>query len=127
MIDTETKVCNRCRKDFPIGKMAKYGPRAQTTRSHQPLCLECAALKLRAWKYGLPIDVIEEMLARGCESCGATEDLCIDHDHSCCSAKRSCGKCVRGTLCGACNRALAALRDDPVRIANLMAYAMKWE
>lgn len=31
----------------------------------------------------------------------------IDHDHSCCPGKESCGLCIRGVLHAQCNRFLA--------------------
>lgn len=43
---------------------------------------------------------------------GATKRLAVDHDHSCCAGKTSCGKCVRGLLCGPCNSVLSHARDD---------------
>ncbi len=36
----------------------------------------------------------------------------VDHNHSCCSGNKSCGKCVRGLLCIPCNIALGCLRDS---------------
>lgn len=32
--------------------------------------------------------------------------LHVDHDHCCCPGKKSCGDCIRGLLCGPCNRLL---------------------
>ncbi len=58
---------------------------------------------------------------------GAIHRLSIDHDHTCCPEKmRSCGKCVRGLLCGSCNRALGLFQDDEARLMEALAYLRKW-
>lgn len=61
-----------------------------------------------------------------CAICGgAGRDgyrLDVDHDHSCCPGESSCGKCIRGLLCGSCNRALGMFGDDPNRMLNAIEY-----
>lgn len=42
----------------------------------------------------------------------------VDHDHSCCSGAKSCGRCVRGIICFNCNGGLGNFKDD---ISSLMA------
>jgi hypothetical protein len=44
---------------------------------------------------------------------GKVRKLAVDHDHSCCAGKISCGKCVRMLACSTCNKMLGHLRDDP--------------
>jgi hypothetical protein len=49
-----------------------------------------------------------------CAICGEVPKarLRVDHDHSCCPDKYSCGACIRGLLCSQCNAALGGFRDD---------------
>ena len=61
-------------------------------------------------KYGITIADYEALLKSqngGCAICGkapsADRRLSVDHDHSCCSGRRTCGGCLRGLLCTTCN------------------------
>jgi len=64
--------------------------------------------------YGLTQDDFNLLLKIQGNACGMCRGLFsegqlihVDHDHGCCRGKnRSCGKCVRGLLCHACNIAL---------------------
>lgn len=44
---------------------------------------------------------------------GTRKRLAVDHNHSCCPGKTSCGLCVRGLLCTTCNKFLGHIRDSP--------------
>jgi hypothetical protein len=55
----------------------------------------------------------------GCDTPKALEEVGVDHDHSCCPGKRSCGNCVRLLLCTLCNSALARLGDSPASLRRL--------
>lgn len=63
-----------------------------------------------------------------CAICGREETahhsllLKIDHDRTCCSGSRSCGRCVRGLLCSNCNRAIGLFGDDAAAIRAAAAY-----
>lgn len=53
---------------------------------------------------------------------GRGESWSIDHDHACCGGKGSCGRCVRGLLCSACNLFIGYAGDDPNRLRSAAAY-----
>lgn len=76
-------------------------------------------------KYNVTKEWYEEQSANGCQACGSMESLCIDHDHSCCPGKSSCGKCVRGILCTSCNTAEGYLGSDIKRVEQLLDYMRK--
>jgi hypothetical protein len=96
--------------------------------------------KLR--RFGVTETRLQEMLdEQGGKCAGCSTDItlhvsekdsswvkkaCIDHDHSCCPTQKTCGKCVRGLLCGNCNRALGLLKDDIKIFQALTAYLLKY-
>lgn len=69
-------------------------------------------------KYNITPERYKTMLKAqgyGCAICGDLDpndrELAVDHDRSCCSGDRSCGKCVRQLLCGPCNLMLGIAHD----------------
>lgn len=88
------------------------GPRtrrcATHMRAHRRAVREQRAETRRVKVYGLEPGEYEELLAwqggtcaiPGCRARGVVKRLAIDHDHSCCPGPVSCGKCVRGLVCG---------------------------
>lgn len=76
-------------------------------------------------RHGLTIDEYDEMYGRWaglCWVCKTNEIGAIDHDHNCCPGAYSCGKCVRGLLCGQCNRVLGLVKDNVITLENMINY-----
>lgn len=98
----------------------KKAERMRASRAADP---ELSRLRYRAWAYGLTVQQVRALLANGCDVCGATERLHIDHDHACCPtgrSPRSCGRCVRGVLCHHCNTAMGLLGESEERVTALL-------
>ena len=77
----------------------------------------------RSKPYNLSVDQIVDLWRESkCQTCGTTESLHIDHDHTCCPGSGSCGKCVRGLLCRDCNFALGAAKDSTQTLQNMISY-----
>jgi Recombination endonuclease VII len=83
--------------------------------------------KYRISSYGLTQEQFDRLLAVQQHICGMCHEpfeegqlIHVDHDHACCQRKnRSCGECVRGLLCHACNIALGYIER---RYAMARAY-----
>lgn len=50
----------------------------------------------------------------------------IDHDHDCCPGATSCGRCIRGLLCGKCNSGLGLFRDESNLLSSAIDYLAGW-
>jgi hypothetical protein len=105
--------------------------RAQNARSN---ARHASGDGLHLRRYSIDGDIYRAMLLRqgGCGICGSPDPgygrayFAVDHDHSCCPASmRSCGSCVRGLLCHACNTGIGLLRDSVENLRAAIAYLEK--
>jgi hypothetical protein len=80
-------------------------------------------------KHNLTAERFAAMLAtqnERCEICATRmEPPCVDHDHRCCPGEGSCGKCVRGLLCGSCNKLLGFAKENLTVLEGAAAYLRK--
>ena len=84
--------------------------------------------------YKMGVEDYNEMLEKQGHKCcicnGVNENgayLSVDHDHSCCPGVKSCGKCVRGLLCHACNVSVGFMQDSPERFIRAAIYLMSFK
>lgn len=121
------KLCRTCTRWLPEPEFGKSS-RQSDGLGYQ--CRKCNRDKHRLANYGMTWAQYEQLLAGqggGCavcgEACSTGRLLAVDHDHSCCPEDgRSCGRCVRGLLCGGCNQGLGKFRDDPRLLQAAAAY-----
>lgn len=119
VVDSQ-KLCTSCRVMLPTIEFWESPSRG----GFSPACRACVSVAGRAKRYGIPAELVRTLLARGCESCGSHDDLQIDHDHQCCAGRQGCAKCVRGVLCGRCNRLAGLADDEPTRLLKVSAYLL---
>ncbi len=82
----------------------------------------CRQHRQLANNYSLSEERYIEMMSVPCAVCGSDDGLVVDHDHACCPSKTSCGECVRGTLCGRCNKVLGSVYDSSELLEGLIRY-----
>jgi hypothetical protein len=139
------KICVRCNQEkelelFAKGKNYKDGRRGTCKQCHSNYMVEYynnndeqrkIKNKINSgkdfnWKrHRISKELFEEMVAKfdgKCYTCNINKATNIDHDHSCCSGQRSCGKCIRGILCSQCNTALGLVKDSKEVLQNLIQY-----
>lgn len=82
--------------------------------------------------YNLSREQYDELFLAQGESCAICDSTVssglgwhVDHDHSCCSGTKSCGKCVRGILCHHCNMVLGHAKDSESILRRASDYLAK--
>ncbi|TKT03428.1 endonuclease VII domain-containing protein [Streptomyces lasalocidi] len=128
------KECSICTQWKPE---TEYTKTKQTSDGLSPYCKRCYRSQALKRSYNITLDEYEALLARQggkCAICPITADeyleatgnnFSVDHDHSCCPDKaKSCGKCVRGLLCSACNFTIGHAREDVDILLNSATYLM---
>lgn len=132
------KRCSKCQGWKPEAAFSSSFGKGDGLQSR---CKECLAAyyranagsvrdKMREARFGITRDQFDAVFkAQGsaCATCGTddpgTSYWCVDHDHACCpGSDKTCGKCIRGILCRACNHALGNVRDNPATLRNLIDY-----
>lgn len=140
-----SKQCTSCKIVFPT---TSFKRESRNSDGIGAVCKQCRASQDKAKRdadpaisraqtvgaYGISLNQYEQMFQQQqglCAVCsqpetvvmyGQVKALCVDHDHSCCPAKRSCGKCIRGLLCHFCNMAAGYVRDNPEVATALATY-----
>lgn len=113
-------VCSVRGCDKPIRSLGLCGAHyVRHNRSQNPERARAHQAAYRLRNYNLTqgqFDAIFEGQGRRCAICKSKRPRAgnwhIDHDHNCCPEKgRSCGKCIRGILCGPCNHLLGNAED----------------
>src|SRR5690606_12248028 len=111
-----------CKAPLPL---TEYRRNSKSRDGHESVCKRCRGKQDRVNKlsklYGITpadYDALLERQGGRCAVClsfpSGGERLQVDHHHG-------SGK-VRGLLCGACNRALGLLREDPFTIARAAVF-----
>lgn len=128
-------------RDYILQKSAEWASNNRTRKTH--VAAEWAKAnpeslrKYHLWNtYKLTIEEYLDMYAEQqglCKLCfnpetaldkrtGRVRPLSVDHDHSCCPNKNSCGECIRGLLCHRCNLVLGACEDNPHLLTRMAGY-----
>jgi hypothetical protein len=77
-------------------------------------------------KYGMTQAMYEGLYEQQNGVCAICENkpnrnyLSVDHDHNCCDSTHTCGECIRGLLCAACNSFLGRVKDNPKKLLEYL-------
>ena len=115
---------------------AKYraGNRKEISEKRKPTSPEQGRKYAMKYRFGITQEQYDRMFVEQngiCAICENVSDngqlLCIDHDHSCCPGRKTCGECIRGLLCTRCNMAIGQLRENVTYLENAIKYIQSFQ
>lgn len=116
------------RKQEEPEKLEEENRRKQEKRRHDPYTRRKEHDYRLRYDYNLTLETYEKILEEQnyvCEICGKTDpnyNLHVDHNHQCCPYDRSCGNCIRGLICGNCNKALGLIGENIDSLQQIIQY-----
>jgi hypothetical protein len=131
--DGMSTYCSPCDREYQ--KLRYHNPEVYKQRKmNRKIYLQNRKASSRKWylksMYNITPEEYNKMLKKnnmGCHICGEKKNywLHVDHDHNCCSGEKSCGRCVRGLLCHACNVILGHAKDNNDILKGAIKYLNK--
>jgi hypothetical protein len=106
--------CNKCGNENLINSRCKV---CDTHRKKNENLMRRYGISLKEWN-----DTLTKQ-GNSCKICNRwSKRFVVDHDHSCCKTKKTCGKCVRGIICENCNRAIGLIDDSTIVLRSMIKY-----
>ena len=129
-------LCANCKKRGGAAPTRKNDGKCNKCKEEYLVNFRCPVCDIRRKKnenlmrrYGISLKQWTEILTKQgnvCKICSRdSEKFVVDHDHSCCSTKNTCGKCIRGIICDKCNKAMGLLDDSQHILKNMIEYLRK--
>ena len=127
------RACRVCRTRVATIWTRKHPERAKVAKAAyrlSPKGLKAKADGHLQYSYGLTADQRDKKFqdqGNVCKICKRLCKPCVDHNHACCSGKRSCGRCLRDILCSRCNTVLGRTKDDVTLLLTMVDYLRGWQ
>lgn len=109
------KTCTKCHETKDYSGFHKQPTCKDGYNTHCKVCYNTATRNAKILqRYGITAKEADKLKTKGCELCGSTHQLHIDHNHL-------TGD-VRGVLCTNCNRGIGHLMDSPDLLRKAAQY-----
>lgn len=126
------KECATCGAWYPESDYYAMPGRADGLVCQCKKCRSVVNRNAKVKRYGITHSDVDRMMRAQNHCCAiclaplTQGKFHIDHDHRCCSQrKQSCGACVRGLLCSACNTGIGHFEEDLERLKRAALYIVR--